>query len=359
MTTTEWPYKGPHAWLRDRTILLSLHGSHAYGLNVATSDVDLKGVAVPPAHYLHGFDKTFEQAEQSEPDLVIFGVQKFMRLAAECNPNIIEILFTEESEVRICTAAGRELRDHRQEFLSKKAKHTFSGYAMSQLKRIRGHYRWLKNPPKAPPSRTDMGLPERTVIPTDQLQAAQSAVEKALARWNLTEMSGIEPADRNTLQNTMAEMLAEAKIGTDELYMAAARTVGYDENFIRLLDIERQYTGRKKDWESYQNWLKTRNPARAEIESKYGYDTKHGMHLVRLMKCAREILTTGEVHVKRDDREELLAIRHGAWPYEQLIEWAEKEDKELEAAYHASTLPHAPDREKLACLCVRIVESML
>ena len=42
-----------------------------------------------------------------------------------------------------------EVRDS---FLSKRAKHTFSGYALSQLKRINTHYRWLKNPPPAAPT---------------------------------------------------------------------------------------------------------------------------------------------------------------------------------------------------------------
>mgnify|MGYP001607055563 CR=1 FL=1 len=46
---------------------------------------------------------------------------------------------------------------------------------------------------------------------------------------------------------------------------------------------------------------------------------KHAMHLVRLMRMCKEILITCEVVVKRPDREELLAIRNGAWSYYKLI----------------------------------------
>ncbi len=354
-----YPYHGNLEWLKSGTILLCTHGSHAYGLNTPTSDVDIKGVCVPPRNYFLGFAQTFEQAVSRDPDMAIFEIRKFFRLAAEGNPNIIEILWGDESELRILTPAGRKLVDARELFISKKTRHTFSGYAHSQLKRIAGHYRWLKNPPKAPPTRKDLGLPEHTVIPRDQLAAAQAAVAKKLEEWELKDMSGVEPADRVRLQTAMAEMAAEMKITADEKYAAAARSIGINENFLRLLDLERQYKAKRVEWDQYQNWVATRNPARAEIEAKYGYDCKHAMHLVRLMRMAHEILDTGKVIVKRPDRGELLAIRNGAWTYEQLIEWAEKQDAELESVYQASTLRHAPDRVALDKLCVQIAEGAL
>ena len=36
------------------------------------------------------------------------------------------------------------------------------------------------------------------------------------------------------------------------------------------------------------------------------------------------VISTGELHVRRDDHEELLAIRNGAWGYQKLIDEAEK-----------------------------------
>jgi len=41
------------------------------------------------------------------------------------------------------------------------------------------------------------------------------------------------------------------------------------------------------------------------------------------MRICREILSTGQVIVKRPDCDELLAIRDGAWQYERLLSWAE------------------------------------
>src|SRR5690606_9857781 len=122
-------------------------------------------------------------------------------------------------------------------------------------------------------------------------------------------------------------------------FRAAGRAVGYDENFLELLERERAYQSKQREWEQYQHWKKTRNPARHALEEKYGFDTKHAMHLVRLMRMCREILETGKVLVKRPDAEELLSIRNGAWSYEQLEEWAAREDKALEEVMRASRLP--------------------
>lgn len=355
-----YPYSGNLTWLRERTILLVTHGSHAYGLNTPTSDIDLKGVAIAPREYYLGFAQRFEQAESKDPfDMVVYELQKFLSLAADCNPNIIEVLWADESTYRVLTPLGRRLVDAREKFLSRKARFTFSGYAHAQLKRIQLHYRWLKSPPSHKPTRAEFNLPERTLIPADQLAAAQAAIQKKLASWNLDDMSGIDPASRIAIQNAMAAMMAEMKVSSDGAWQGAARVLGYDENFIALLDRERHYTARAREWEQYENWKANRNPKRAELEAKYGFDSKHGMHLVRLMRMCKEILETNRVQVKRPDREELLAIRNGAWSYDQLIAWAEDQEKEMEALYKKSTLPHGPDRKALDALCVDLTEASL
>jgi predicted nucleotidyltransferase len=352
----KWPNQ---SWLGDGAILVVTHGSHASGLNTPASDLDIKGIAIPPREYFLGFANSFAQAESKDPDMVIYDLRKFCKLAAECNPNIIEVLFCDESNHRLLTPAGQRLIDARDVFLSKKARHTFSGYAHAQLKRIKTHRRWLLSPIETAPTRAEFGLPERTVIPADQLAAAQSAIEKKLATWNFDDMSGVDPAERIRLQSALAEMLAEMSLTADKQYAAAARSIGFDENFLRLLDLERHYKARKTEYAQYQDWKKTRNVARAEIEAKHGYDTKHAMHLVRLMRMAREILEHGKVIVRRPDREELLAIRNGAWSYERLIEWAEAQDAALEDTYKTSPLRHAPDRAALDRLCISLVEEAL
>lgn len=352
MNPNDIPYNGNLTWLKERTILFARHGSHAYGLNTATSDEDFRGVAIPPIQYTCGFLNKFEQVVSKVPDMVIFDIRKFMGLAADCNPHVIEVLW---SEPMLLTPAGEKLVAARDLFLSRKAKHTFSGYAVAQLRRIQGHYRWLHNPPKAPPTRADLGLTELSPISSNQLDAAFAAVQKKIGEWHIDWLGGVDASTRIAIQDRMAALIAELGVTKDQEWQAAARTIGLDENFIRLLDLERQYKARHMEWNQYQTWLRERNPARAAMEAKFGFDGKYAMHLIRLQRMAIEIVTTGKVIVKRPDREELLAIRNGALKYEELLEMSAKADAELNQRYETSPLPNAPDRKKIDDLCVELV----
>ncbi len=141
----------------------------------------------------------------------------------------------------------------------------------------------------------------------------------------------------------------------DAMYLYAARGVGFSDSMIEMLTREKRYRAAKQEWDSYCKWKSDRNPKRAAIEAKHGFDLKHAMHLVRLIRMSREILETGKVLVKRPDAEELLAIRNGAWSYEKIVEFAEAEDKALEEVMKNSKLPKVSDRKKIHELTCEMV----
>ena len=369
--------------LRAHTLLLTLSGSRAYGTHHDDSDVDLKGVAVPPARRLLGFLPPFEQADDRADvqvftsDLTaeersicarthlegsVYGLAKFARLAADCNPNILEALFCRDEEIRRITPIGEALRESAPLFLSAKARHTFAGYAASQLKRIKNHRRWLLSPPKRKPSREDFSLPQRTLIPADQLMAAESAIRAKLDSWEI-DYGELDRSAVLHIQDQIARSLAEITQTTDARWRCAARAIGYDENFMLLLDRERRYKAAMREWQQHQSWKRSRNPARAALEAAHGYDCKHGAHLVRLLRMGREILVSGKVIVWRGgvDAEELVAIRQGAWPYEQLVEWAERENRALDAIWRSGdcAVPQSPDRQALNDRIVALTEQAL
>ena len=387
--------------IRPYTHLLVIAGSRAYGTHTATSDIDVKGVSVPPKACYLGFGQNFQQADSPEhiatfTDLLteneqqitrdtklegtVYEIRKFIELAAASNPNIWDVLFCRESEVRFLTPVGRKLRENRDLFISARAKHSFSGYSASQLKRIRGHRQWLLHPPSHEPTRADFSLPERTLIPADQLAAANAAVNKKLDTWEF-DFSGVPDAEgirlRCDYENHLTEMSAVLGFqGADDpvadmRWLGAARCVGLTDNLILILQKEREYENARRQWQQYQTWKKNRNPDRAAMEDKYGFDGKHGMHLARLLRQAKEILTTGKVHVWRgpdsdntaapNDAEELLAIRNGNVSYDELVGWAEKQDAELDVIYNSKqyVIPKAPDQAKINQLCIELVETAL
>lgn len=361
MATFEWSqYKGGLKWLPTRTIYLTVHGSQSYGTHTPESDLDVRGVCIPPKEYYFGYLQNFEQAEQHEPDVTVFGLQKFFGLAADCNPNVIEVLFTDDEDHIQVTPLGDMLLAHRDLFLSRKAKHTFHGYAHSQFLRLKRHYNWHMHPRQAPPTRTEFGLQEQLVIKKEQLEAANAAIQKKMDEWSVDFLNGGDKALRIEVLGKMTEHLAEIGVSMQEdLWIGAARVLGFESNFIEVLAKERKYTSAKREWGQYLDWKRDRNPKRAALEAKYGMDLKHAYHLVRLIRMCQEILTTGVVQVKRPDREELLAIRNGAWTYEQLVEWVDAQAPLLEEAYKTSKLPKEPDRKTLDALCIEMTEKGL
>jgi len=309
-------YHGNLTWLPSRTIFLTKHGSQAYGTSTPTSDLDVKGIAIPPKEILLGFAGTFEQAEiKGDPDVVIYDLRKFLSLAADCNPNIIEVLFTNEEDWLKTTPAFELLHKNADLFLSRKARFTFSGYAISQLKRIRTHKRWLLEPPTHKPTREEYGL---------------GVANKAI---NSTDMGAYE------------KLLNEGHT--------------FSENVMIVLQKEKTYHNALTEWTQYETWKRTRNEKRAAMEAQFGYDVKHGMHLVRLMRMCKEILVEGKVHVRRPDAEELKAIRAGAWSYERLISWAEEQEAAMSSFMESSPLPAQPDKARLNALCVELIEKAL
>lgn len=355
-------YRGNLDWLAARTIFLTKHGSHAYGTNTATSDIDIKGVCVAPARYYHGFVDSFGQADSGFEglDCAIYDLRKFFKLAAENNPNVIELLFVDESCWLHSDTASlwRKVLDHRDLFLSQNVKWRFSGYAVAQLKRIQTHRAWLLNPPKKDPTRTEHGLPEFKPMPLDQLQAAENQIKKQLEAWEV-DYTDMSESDKIAVKSKISESFAEIELYSDASWTAAGRKLGFDDNFLEHLQKERGYRGAKAHWKQYQNWVATRNPIRAALEAKHGFDTKHAMHLVRLLRMAREILAGEGVKVKRPDAEELLAVRNGAWSFDQLMEWKDRAMAEVETALATTKLPRNPDRKRLDAICTEVVEEML
>jgi predicted nucleotidyltransferase len=369
--------------LMDLAELCVVAGSRCYGIHTETSDVDVKGVLTVPREIALGFQGKIEQvdspshmecfipfldAEQraavdrEKIEGVLYELRKFMKLAADCNPNILDVLFCRDEEVIYTTEIGRKLRENRHLFISAKAKHTFTGYAAGQLKRIKGHRAWLLNPPTKAPTREEFGLGDNTLT-DNQRNVVLAAIKMRLDTWSW-DFDDMAHSDILRVREGLEETLVDMGIASeDDRFMAAGRSLGINDGLMEALKGEKKYRDAKKQWKQYLTWKRERNERRAALEAEHGYDTKHAAHLVRLLRMGREVLETGEVNVWRGDidAQELLAIRRGAWTYEQLVEWAESEKATVDALYNSRNyaVPHGPDFKALNALCVELMESTL
>lgn len=276
------------------TIYKTIVGSTAYGLNTTESDIDTKGICIKPKEMYFGL-RNFEQQEFGA-DAVIYCLQKFVKMARDCNPNVVEMLYVEPRFILNINKFGKRLRENRELFLSSKARYSFGGYAFSQLKRIKGHRRWITFD-QTPPNE-------------------------------------------------------------EEFFKVKYRTVnGKSVKYTKFM--EHDYDSAKKKYAQYLDWKEKRNPKRAVLEDKFGYDTKHAMHLMRLLRMGVEILEKGEVNVFREDRNELLDIRNGVWSYDKLVEKAEELAKRLDGLYDKTNLPNKPNDKEINKLLISITEEFL
>ena len=209
----------------------------------------------------------------------------------------------------------QRLVTYRHLFLSKKCKFTFSGYAISQLKRIKNHYHWLNTEEPKRPTREEFGLPNQMKMTVSEEQVVHKLLQS------------------NVLPNP--EVVRD------------------------YITREQQYREAYDKWDTWTNWNANRNPLRHDLEVRFGYDTKHALHLIRLMRMCKEILTDGTVLVERPDAEELLEIKGGKWTYQELLNWATGMDELLNVLYTTSTLQKEPDRNAIDALCQGIIEDFL
>lgn len=162
----------PPRWLSDNVHYLTIMGSVAYGVadtndREQQSDLDIYGVCIPPKEIVfphtagaiwgfgrfkegmpkshfgvfqqhHILDSSARAGRGQEYDLQIYNIVKFVQLAMECNPNLIDSLFTPEVCVLHCTPIGRLLRDHRKLFLHQGICDRFKGYAYAQIHKMQG-----------------------------------------------------------------------------------------------------------------------------------------------------------------------------------------------------------------------------
>ena len=274
-----------------RVIFATLAGSRLYGTAREDSDIDIRGVSLPPMEALLGLSP-FEQHEVPGEDTVIYELRKFARLALKANPNILELLFAPEDAWQTIDDYGQQLIENRHLFLSRKVVHTYSGYAFAQLKRIEGHRRWLLEPP----------------------------IEPIVSQFG-------------------GKMVGGLPVFPDQVAKDAYRRA-------------------RREWQQYQAWVKNRNPARAKLEQRFGFDTKHGAHLVRLMLQAKAILTQPATFCPRlrgRDLEMVLAVRDGQWKYEALLKWAKDQEKVLLSLAEQSPLPKKPPFSQVERLIMKML----
>lgn len=334
--------------MRDNLLVKHRAGSHAYGTNIESSDEDYRGIfAGDPVNVRTPFFRINEMEDTNEEDTKFYELAHYMKLTLDCNPNVVETLWVDTSDIVVSTPAYEMLREGRFDLLSSKIAFTTVGYALAQLKRIKGHNKWINNP-----------QPEQPPLPFQYLSVVQWFGAGKNLKVDVTayrddhrlipyggDLFAVVPEKGRQLWDNRGDLNDTFEGDRSQLPSPLMLVKWNREEFKSLLEKHNQY------W----NWKRNRNEKRSELEEQFGYDTKHAMHLVRLLRMGVEALRDGQIVVKRPDAHELLAIRNGAWKYEDLVAYAEHMNHEVtEVWYKKTVLPKKPNLHYAAQLLMNV-----
>lgn len=313
LNSTEYSFLKENEHLGKNIILLTLGGSHAYGTNNENSDLDIRGCALNSKMQILT-NENFEQFTNEATDTTIYSFNKLVSLLSNTNPNTIELLGNKPEHYFYVSPIGKELIDNAHLFLSKKAIHSFGGYANQQLYRL-------------------------------NQKAAHKMSQSDLEKHILKTLEFMK-----TDFNKKYSDFKEDEIG---LYIDKAVQQGYDTEI--FMDVKlthyplRDYCSM---WSELQNTVKSYSKIgkRNEKALEHGKIAKHSMHLIRLYMMCLDILENEKIVTYREKEHDLLMdIRNGKYldskdqPIPEFFEMVDEYEKRLEYAKNNTSLPDVPN----------------
>jgi len=295
--------------LPEGLISLCWRGSVAHGMYVPNSDPDsiddkdIIGIYIAEIQHYFGFARreVYEKWE-GEWDCVFYELRKMIGLLLNCNPNVLSILWLKPNGIIYESGLSKLLWDNRDIFVTKKAYHSFSGYAHDQFKKM--------------------------ISFNQEAQALIRELENQLLDFNIDPESA---TGAHALRTTTGEPFVGA---TTE-----------------MMEVVKRYKGERRRYYSGGYMGKKRR----ELVMRVGYDAKNAAHLIRLLRMGIEFLTEGTLYIERADAPELPAIKRGEWPLDKVKTEAQRLFQLAQEAYVRSSLPAEPDRDRAEKLCVKMI----
>lgn len=341
---------------KSNLLLKATAGSHAYGLNIATSDLDIRGVFMLPQNAYYGLKYT-PQVSDTTNDTTYFEWSRFISLVGKSNPTALELLNTATIDIQYKHPLFSQLSPSA--FLSKKCRDTFAGYARSQIKKACGLNKKIVNPvDKKRKSILDFCyvLKGQGSMPLLKWLTIHALQQEHCGLVSIAHMEGIfglyydktgDLAYKGIMRKSNANEVLLSSIPKGEMPLTY------------LYFNQNGYSKYCKDYRNYWDWVVQRNEARYKNTLEHGknYDAKNMMHTFRLLHMAEEILRHGKLIVKRPDRAFLLSVRAGQFAYDELVQLAEQKLAAVDKAYQISKLPAAPDLDVLEQVAIQVRKS--
>ena len=356
---------------KENLIIFSvITGSYAYGTNIPTSDIDIRGIFIQPLNDILGFGK-IDQVSDETNDIIYYEIGRFLDLLKNNNPNILEIINVPVDCIKIMHPIMKQIFDLKNEFITKKCRWSFGGYAIEQIKKARGLNKKM--------NWEETQMVRKTVL--DFCYVLVGGGSMPFKEWINAQ---IDYRDLNKCLNGNRVLLSQTDIGHaavdhfHDLYVMYVSPnfekwgVVSDEdiaNDVQLTSIPKDlevkgslyfnkdgYSVHCKKYKKFQEWKANRNETRINMVKEHGkkYDGKNLMHTFRLLETALEIAEGKGINVRRNNIEKLLAIRKGEYEYDDLLIEAEELIQKMDVVFKKSNLPENTDIDIVNTLLINM-----
>ena len=342
----------------NRIIFKTITGSHAYGTNTPTSDLDTMGVFIlEKSHYLTSIHPLTQLSDERN-DNRFYALKNFLEMASNANPNILDSLYSPQDCILLTTPYWQKLQEHKDLFISKQASKSYCEYAYSQIKKSKGCNKRVYNPqPEAVPVAEDFckfipidssnTMPGRPIsLKSANISLGQYHVAAVENSSELFRLYYYGPKAKGVFRNGM--LVCESIPFEDEKTLFKGLLLFNKDAFEHAKSLHKQY------W----TWRNNRNESRWLDQEKniIDYDAKNMMHTFRLLYSGLNVMRNGEplVRFSGEKLSELMAIRQGQFKYEALIEKAENLISELDLLKETSTLPEFANWKEIENLLLEI-----
>ncbi len=351
MRNKDYAFLTENPLLGENIILLTLSGSHAYGTNIETSDIDCRGITYNPLDSLLG-NKVFEQFKDRTTDTTIYGLNKMIKLLLECNPNTIEQLGSKPEHYIILNDDGKKLIENRKIFLSKRAVYTFGGYANAQLRRLQNALA-RDNYPQAEKENHILGSIRSAI---NSIVETYHKINGQFIQYNFANDNGKMVHAFREYNQKMQEMedFKDFEYGSINLYLDKSDREDMDVEIYMDACI-RHYPLRnyKNIWNGMNTIVKDYDKlGKRNTKKDDMHLNKHAMHLVRLYLMCVDILEKEEIITYREKEHDLLmSIRGGEYQKPdgryrpEFFELIDDLEKKMQYAAENTSLPDLPDTE--------------
>ena len=325
-TNKDYEFLKTNKNLGENIIVLGLGGSYAYGTNVESSDIDIRGVAMNKVDdLLLGND--FEQVVDVTTDTTVYSLKKIFHLLAQCNPNTIEILGLRDDQLVYTTPIWEKVRENKDIFLSRKCISTFGGYANAQLRRLETK------------SARAIGQEQREKYILGSIANAEADFKRRYAQFEEDRLKLY--IDKSDKEEYDSEIMVSVNL-----------------NHYPLRDLANIFNDYHAIIRGYDK-IGKRN-SKAIEHNKLG---KHMMHLVRLYFMVFDLLEKGEINTYREEEHDLLMdirngkfLKDGVKPTDEFYHLVDELEYRLECDKGTIKLPDEPDYDKINKLYLELIK---